>query len=101
RHTISTRDWSSDVCSSDLLFCDLVYVLAVTQLTRHLLANLTWRGMLEVTILLLAVWGAWIQITWITNYFDLGGRPARLVLIGLRSEEHTSELQSRVDLVCR
>jgi low temperature requirement protein LtrA len=65
------------------LFFDLVYVLAVTQLTRHLLANLTLRGVLETLILLLAVWGAWNHIAWITNYFDLGDRVPRLVLIGL------------------
>ncbi len=65
------------------LFFDLVYVLAVTQLTRHLLANLTLRGVLETLILLLAVWGAWNHIAWITNYFDLGDRAPRLVLIGL------------------
>ena len=65
------------------LFFDLVYVLAVTQLTRHLLANLTFRGVLETLILLLAVWGAWNHIAWITNYFDLRDRVPRLVLIGL------------------
>jgi low temperature requirement protein LtrA len=65
------------------LFFDLVYVLAVTQLTRHLLASLTLRGALETLILLLAVWGAWNHIAWITNYFDLGDRAPRLVLIGL------------------
>jgi low temperature requirement protein LtrA len=65
------------------LFFDLVYVLAVTQLTRHLLAHLTLRGVLETLILLLAVWGAWNHIAWITNYFDLGDRAPRLVLIGL------------------
>src|SRR5207247_8154017 len=27
RHTRSTRDWSSDVCSSDLLFCDSLHRL--------------------------------------------------------------------------
>lgn len=65
------------------LFFDLVYVLAVTQLTRHLLAHLTLRGALETLILLLAIWGAWNHIAWITNYFDLGARATRLVLIGL------------------
>jgi low temperature requirement protein LtrA len=65
------------------LFYDLVYVLAVTQLTRHLLANLTLRGALETAILLLAVWGAWNQLIWITNYFDLDERKARLALIAL------------------
>src|SRR5690242_21363324 len=29
------------------------------------------------------------------------GPPAALFLVGLRSEEHTSELQSHVNLVCR
>ena len=65
------------------LFYDLVYVLAVTQLTRHLLAHLTLRGALETAILLLAIWGAWNQIVWITNYFDLGERKARAALIVL------------------
>jgi low temperature requirement protein LtrA len=65
------------------LFFDLVYVLAVTQLTRHLLANLTLRGALESAILLLAVWGAWNQLIWITNYFDLDERRARLALMAL------------------
>jgi len=65
------------------LFFDLVYVLAVTQLTRHLIDDLTLRGALETLILLLAVWGAWTHIAWITNYFSLGDRAARLVLIGL------------------
>src|SRR5207253_3999329 len=65
------------------LFFDLVYILAVTQLTRHLLADLTIRGALETAILLLAIWGAWNQLIWITNYFDLDERRARLALIGL------------------
>src|SRR5438105_9628329 len=32
---------------------------------------------------------------------DLGPAPAGSAAAGRRSEEHTSELQSRVDLVCR
>jgi low temperature requirement protein LtrA len=65
------------------LFYDLVYVLAVTQLTAHLLAHLTLRGAFETLILLLAVWGAWVHIVWITNYFELRTRSARLVLMAL------------------
>ena len=65
------------------LFYDVVYVLAVTQLTHHLVAHLTWRGALETLILLLAVWAAWNHIAWVTNYFDLGARATRLVLVGL------------------
>lgn len=65
------------------LFFDLVYVLAVTQLTHHLLEHLTIRGAGETLILFSAVWAGWITITWITNYFDLRTRSVRLVLIGL------------------
>src|SRR5256712_5337859 len=65
------------------LFFDLVYVLAITQLTRHLLDHLTLRGAGETLVLFLAVWLGWIQVTWITNYFDLHARAVRLVLIGL------------------
>ncbi len=60
------RGASTEVTTIEL-FYDLVYVLAVTQLTHHLLAHLTLRGTLETLLLLLAVWGAWIQVTWITQ----------------------------------
>jgi low temperature requirement protein LtrA len=41
------------------LFFDLVYVLAITQLTRYLVDSLSLRGAGEALILLLAIWGAW------------------------------------------
>ncbi len=65
------------------MFFDLVYVLAVTQLTRHLLDNLTLRGAGETLLLLLVVWLAWIHTVWTTNYFDVGTRRLRLMLIAL------------------
>ena len=65
------------------LFFDLVYVLAITQMTHHLLENLTLRGAAQTLLLLLAVWLSWINIIWITNYFDLRARPVTLTLIGL------------------
>ncbi|MGH2617678.1 MAG: low temperature requirement protein A, partial [Thermomicrobiales bacterium] len=65
------------------LFFDLVYVLAITQLTHHLLEHLSPRGAVETLILLLAVWGAWIHIAWTTNYFDLSTRLVRLALLGV------------------
>jgi low temperature requirement protein LtrA len=65
------------------LFFDLVYVLAVTQLTHHLLEKLTLRGGVETLLLLLAVWLSWINITWITNYFDVRARGVQITLIGL------------------
>src|SRR4051794_5094849 len=41
------------------LFFDLVFVFAVSQLSHHLLAHLTWRGAAETLILLIAVFGVW------------------------------------------
>lgn len=63
------------------LFFDLVYALAVTQLTHHLLIDLSWRGALETLALLWGVWAGWICVTWISNYFDVRTRPIRLMLL--------------------
>src|SRR5438874_10136653 len=77
RHTRSLRDWSSDVCSSDLERGRYIeYLFAFTYYKR------------------------------LQDYY---GKPLissgcfsmyRTDILG-RSEEHTSELQSRRDLVCR
>src|SRR5438874_8740043 len=71
RHTRSLRDWSSDVCSSDL------QVGAEPQRRRARAAR---------------------ELAEVPGSRALG--VARRVARG-RSEEHTSELQSRRDLVCR
>ena len=63
------------------LFFDLVYVLAITQLTHHLLTHLTMRGAAETLLLLLAVWLSWINIIWITNYFDVRARAVQVAFI--------------------
>src|SRR5205809_5489918 len=70
RHTRCSRDWSSDVCSSDLtanaLYC-FRQGLSCDELAR-------------------------------AEGFHSDLRPSAL---HCRSEEHTSELQSRLHLVCR
>jgi low temperature requirement protein LtrA len=65
------------------LFFDLVYVLAITQLTHHLLDHLTLRGAAETLLLLLAVWAAWNFTSWTTNYFEPGVPAVRLALLWL------------------
>jgi low temperature requirement protein LtrA len=65
------------------LFFDLVYVLAITQLTGLLRAHLTGWGVLHTALLLLAVWWAWTDTAWVTNWFDPDQRGVRLVLIGI------------------
>jgi low temperature requirement protein LtrA len=63
------------------LFFDLVYVLAVTQITHHLLEHLDLSGAVQTAILLLTVWAAWINTAWVTDYFDMTARRARIVLL--------------------
>ena len=130
RHTRLRRDWSSDVCSSDLSA-----VLIVVAYTVYLSAQYTaggiifqalfrwpfFAGVLVVAVMtLLYTWMGGMRSSVYTDFvqalvmvlafcvavplllyrvggFDVMGR----LLTGLRSEEHTSELQSRRNLVCR
>src|ERR1043166_7085351 len=68
------------------LFFDLVFVFAVTQLSHGLLQHLTPLGVLQTAILMMALWWAWIDNAWVTNWLDperAPGRPPLLVLMGL------------------
>jgi low temperature requirement protein LtrA len=46
------------------LFFDLVFVFAVSQLSHHLLAHLSWRGAAETLVMLLAVFAVWSSTSW-------------------------------------
>ena len=63
------------------LFFDLIYVFAITQLSHHLLLDLSWTGAAETLFLLLAVYWAWNYTTWMTNWFDPETVAVRLTLI--------------------
>ena len=63
------------------LFFDLVFVLAVTQLSSVLIEDLTVAGAAKTLFLLLAAWWAWIYTTWMTNWFDPETRPVRAILL--------------------
>ena len=65
------------------LFFDLVYVLAVTQLTHVLVHHLSLTGVLETLVLMIAVWSAWMYTAWMTNWFDPHAMAVRLLLVGL------------------
>jgi low temperature requirement protein LtrA len=65
------------------LFFDLVYVLAVTQLTQLLLQRLSIGGALQTLLLLLALWWAWIDTAWVTNWFAPDRTGVRLMLVAL------------------
>src|SRR5690606_39355771 len=105
-HTSFSRDWSSDVCSSDLGTPDHRQIPRVAEhciLQRAQKAGLTRpesRNAREV--------GGTMGVSRIDSRFTKPNRRSvmQLKITGLqldvtRSEEHTSELQSRENLVCR
>src|SRR3954447_25224328 len=65
------------------LFYDLVFVFAVTQVSHHLLDDLTWRGAGQSAFLLLVVWWSWNYTTWVTNELDPESPVVRLLMIAL------------------
>jgi low temperature requirement protein LtrA len=65
------------------LFFDLVFVFAVTQLSHALLHHLTLLGLLQVTMLFMAVWWVWMYTSWATNWLDPERAPVRLMLFAL------------------
>src|SRR5699024_11697629 len=98
RHTITKRHWSSDMCSSDLG----AKVLIVDDFMK---GGGTLTGMEELvkefegTIAGICVLceADFDKEKLVKNYLSL----VKISKIDTRSEEHTSELQSRFDLVCR
>lgn len=69
----------AEVTSVELFF-DLVFVIAVTQISHALLEHLTWLGALQAAMLLLTIWWAWIDTAWITNWLDPQKPLVRLLL---------------------
>jgi low temperature requirement protein LtrA len=65
------------------LFYDLVFVFAVTQVSHHLLGDLSWRGAGESALLLLVVWWSWNYTTWVTNELDPESPVVRLLMIAI------------------
>jgi low temperature requirement protein LtrA len=64
-HGISEREQERGYEVTPLeLFFDLVFVFALSQLSRHLLAHLSWRGAAETLVLLLAVLTVWTYTSW-------------------------------------
>lgn len=65
------------------LFFDLVFVLALTQVSHLLLAHTDTTALLHTIILHSAVWWVWINTTWAINWLNPESGWVRGLLIGL------------------
>ncbi len=63
------------------LFFDLVLVFAVTQVTRLLVADPTWTGILRAMLVLAALWWAWNVYAWVTSAMDVDEGGVRLAML--------------------
>jgi low temperature requirement protein LtrA len=60
------------------LFFDLVFVLAITQVTALLAEDLTARGLLQGLVVLVLLWWSWVGYAWLTNSIDTEDGRTRL-----------------------
>jgi low temperature requirement protein LtrA len=64
------------------LFFDLVFVFAITQVTRLFVQEPTWLGLLRGMLVLAAVWWAWNAFAWLTSAENIGEGGVRLAILG-------------------
>lgn len=79
---LRSRTHEAKVLNEELFF-DLVYVFAVTQLSHYLLEHLTVLGAAQTLLMWFAVWLGWQYTSWMTNWFNPGALPIRLVLFAI------------------
>jgi low temperature requirement protein LtrA len=63
------------------LFFDLVFVFAITQVTRLLAQDPTWGGVFRGMLVLAALWWAWSVYAWLTSAMDVDEGGVRLVML--------------------
>jgi low temperature requirement protein LtrA len=80
---LRARDGGDQPVTRMELFFDLVFVFAVTQLSHLLAEHLDLYGAAQTLLLLVAVWRAWIDTAWVTNWFDPDRPAVRLMLVGV------------------
>ncbi len=65
------------------LFFDLVFVLAITQLSHRLIEHPSLHGAAETLLLFVAIWWSWINTAWVTNWLDPHRTRVRLLLFAM------------------
>jgi low temperature requirement protein LtrA len=77
---VDERDTEHQVTPLELFF-DLVFVFAFTQVTRLLVDDPTWSGVLRGMLVLAALWWAWSVYAWLTSAMDVDEGGIRLVVL--------------------
>ena len=62
------------------LFFDLVFVLAITQVTQFIANDPSWEGLVRGLMILCVVWWAWAAYSWLTDTLDTEADRVRLVM---------------------
>ncbi|MBA3372132.1 MAG: low temperature requirement protein A [Euzebyaceae bacterium] len=76
------RDQPATVSPVELFF-DLVYAVAIGQLSHHLLEHLDGVGVAQTAVLLLAVMSAWSHTVWVVSMLDIERLPVRGMLLAV------------------
>ena len=82
-HNLRRRVDGVQRASTIELFFDLVYVLAVTELSERLRTHLSVTGALQTALLLAMVWLVWSYTMWVTNWLDPDRLAIRLTLLAM------------------
>ena len=64
------------------LFFDLVFVVALAQLSQGLIQDLSWSGAFQTLVLLLAMWWIWTITAWTTDLYDPQQPAIQLLVTG-------------------
>jgi low temperature requirement protein LtrA len=65
------------------LFFDLVFVFALTQVTKLMSDDPTWEGLGQGMLVLAALWWAWGAYSWLTNYIAADEGKERLLMFAV------------------
>ena len=85
--TLSPGEERSDTAEKRVspleLFFDLVFVFALTQVTKLMSDDPTWEGLGQGMLVLAALWWAWGAYAWLTNYIAADEGVERLLMFGV------------------
>lgn len=80
QHEETTQNRAYEVTPLELFF-DLVFAFAVSQLSHHLAENLSWHGVMETLVMLLAILAVWSYTSWAATIIHVSQSGARWMVL--------------------